>query len=144
MAPRPPSSYLKGDPRVERLFADARGEERVYFHRLGYFPIMHVVALKAEVDERHPWLAPALLLAFQRAKEEIVRRYESDPAWSLLAWGRQLLDDERRELAPDVWPSGLQANRSNLERFIQYAHEQGVIQSPISVEELFTASTRST
>ncbi|MBI4214022.1 MAG: ABC transporter substrate-binding protein [Chloroflexi bacterium] len=143
MAPRPPSSFLNGDPRVGRLFADSRAEEHAYFHRLGYFPIMHVVALNPEVDEQHSWLAPALLQAFQRAQAEIVRRYD-DPIWSLLAWGRQSLEDERGALAPDLWPVGLAANRSNLERFIQYAHEQGVIQSPMPVESLFTESTRST
>ena len=125
------------------MFADSRGEEHAYFHRLGYFPIMHVVALKTEVDEQYPWLAPALLPAFERAKAEIVTRY-NDPAWSLQAWGRHSFEDEREKLAPDLWPNGLAANRSNLERFIQYAHEQGVIRSPMPVESLFTASTRST
>ncbi|MPZ14907.1 MAG: 4,5-dihydroxyphthalate decarboxylase [Chloroflexi bacterium] len=144
MSPRPPSSYVGGDPRVGRLFADPRAEERAYFHRLGYFPIMHLVALKAELDEQHPWLAPTLFEAFLRAKAEIVRRYEGDPNWSLLAWGRQFLEEERRELAPDVWPNGLAANRSNLERFIRYAHEQGVIQSPMPEDSLFTASTHAT
>lgn len=144
MSPRPPSSYIKGDPRVGRLFVDPRAEERAHFHRVGYFPIMHVVAIKAEVAERHPELPTALFAAFQQAKAEIVRRYEGDPNWSMLAWGRQFLEEERHDLAPDIWPNGLRSNRSNLERFIGYAYEQGVIRSPMPVESLFTASTQGT
>ena len=40
----------------------------------GVFPIMHVVALRADVHERHPWIAMNLLTAFEEAKRRSLER----------------------------------------------------------------------
>ena len=47
--PRVPRPYLAGDPRVRRLFPDARAAEESYYRRTRIFPIMHVVAIRREV-----------------------------------------------------------------------------------------------
>ena len=47
------------------------------------------------------------------------------------------MEEERRLLGPDPWPYGVAANRANLERFIGYELEQGLIPEPLAVEELF-------
>ena len=47
------------------------------------------------------------------------------------------MEEERRLLGPDPWPSGIAANRANLERFIQYEVDQGLIPEPLRVEDLF-------
>jgi len=41
----------------------------------------------------------------------------------------------------DTWPNGLEKNRSNLERFIQYELDQGLIDGHLEVEDLFHTST---
>ena len=46
-----------GDPRVGRLFPDYKQEEIAFYRRTGIFPIMHVVGIKQEIVERHPWVA---------------------------------------------------------------------------------------
>jgi len=143
MTPRPPSSYLAGDPRVGRLFSDPRAEEQAYAERHGCFPIMHVVALKEEIDRQHPWVAPALFDAFERANRECARHYD-DPNWSMLAWGRQWWEEERARFGHDPWTNGLAANRSNLDWFIGYSIDQGLIRRPIAPESLFTESTLET
>lgn len=134
--PHPPPRVQGGDPRVRRLFADAQGEEQRYYARHGYWPIMHVVAFKTAVLEAHPWVARACFDAFEAATRVAYERYE-DPNWSLLAWGRQYLEAEQRELAPGPWRNGLAANRDNLVRFIEYAHEQGLIARGAAPEERF-------
>jgi 4,5-dihydroxyphthalate decarboxylase len=69
--------------------------------------------------------------------KEISASYFEDPGWSQLAWGRHYFEEERRLLGADPWPIGVKANYANLERFIAYSHDQGLLNSKISVESLF-------
>ena len=54
---RVPDPYLAGDPRVRRLFPDARATEENYYRQTRIFPIMHVVAIRREMYQRSRWLA---------------------------------------------------------------------------------------
>ena len=83
------------------------------------------------------------IIVFEEAKR-VWSSYFDDPNWSRLVFGRQWPEEERRLLGPDPWPYGVAANRANLERFVQYEHEQGLIPKPLTMEDLFTASTRDT
>lgn len=139
--PRVPRPLAEGSSKVVRLFPDARAEETRYFQRVGFYPIMHTIALKESLVKEHPWVARSLFQAFQRAKEICYRRYD-DPNWSQLAWARLLQEEERRVLGPDPWPNGLAHNRRNLERLVQYSWEQGLIPQPIPIPELFAENTR--
>jgi 4,5-dihydroxyphthalate decarboxylase len=141
--PHPPHSIQDAGPRVRRLFQDARAEEQAYFQRNGYWPIMHVVAFKDALLQEQPWLPQAFMAAFERAKE-LCYEYYSDPNWSRLAWGRYYQEEEADRLAPDPWPFGLARNRANLERFVGYSHEQGLIRERMTPESLFVDSTRNT
>jgi 4,5-dihydroxyphthalate decarboxylase len=138
--PHPPRAILEAGPRVRPLFADPRAAEQAYFQRTGWWPIMHVVAFKEALVQAHPWLPGAFLTAFERAKAACYRYYD-DPNWSVLAWGRQAYEDQQRALTPDPWPYGLARNRDNLERFIGYSHEQGLIRERPTPESLFVATT---
>jgi 4,5-dihydroxyphthalate decarboxylase len=44
----------------------------------------------------------------------------------------------------DIWPTGLAANRKNLERFMMYSRDQGLIRGDFAVDDLFAASVRDT
>jgi len=44
----------------------------------------------------------------------------------------------------DIWPTGLKANRTNLERFVMYSRDQGLTRGDFAVEELFAKSARDT
>lgn len=143
MVPHPPRVVQEAGDRVTRLFPDCKAEELNYFRKNGWFPIMHVVAFKDEVLEKHPWAAASVMAAFEKAKQECYRYY-SDPNWSVLAWGRHFYEEERRLLGEDPWPNGLRKNRANLERFIEYSHDQGLIDRKVPVEELFFKETLNT
>lgn len=141
--PQPPRPALAGDPDIRRLFDDPRAEEARYFHKNGFYPIMHVIVFRDDVLERHPGAAEAFLAAFTEA-DAVSRRYYDDPNWSRLAWGRLDIEDERRLLGADLWPIGVAKNRSNLERFIGYSHDQGLIDSALPVDSLFVEATLTT
>ena len=56
MVPRMPQPFVAGASEVGRLFQDSRSEEISYFHRNGFYPIMHLVAVKQEVADQHAGL----------------------------------------------------------------------------------------
>lgn len=141
MLPRPPASITSGVNPLRRLFRDTMAEERRYFHKYGYFPIMHVIALRSDVVERAPWL-PGELMEVWRRSDEIAQSYYTDPNWSRMAWGRHLFERERTELGNRLWPIGLQANRANLERMIDYSFDQGLITRRLTAGELFFPAVR--
>jgi 4,5-dihydroxyphthalate decarboxylase len=136
LSPRPPQPYLDGSPKVKRLFDDPRAEEVNYFKKNGFFPIMHVLAIKTELAEAHAWLPGNLYETFMEAKR-VWTHYMDDPNWGRLAWGRHHLEEERELLGDDPWPYGMDANRANLERFIAYEFDQGLIPEKMQVEDLF-------
>jgi 4,5-dihydroxyphthalate decarboxylase len=101
---------------------------------------MHVVAFKDEVLERNPWLSENVMAAFDRAKEAC-RAYYDDPNWSRFVWGRHLFEEERKAFGDDPWPHGVKRNRANLERFIGYSLDQGLMERKLAVEDLFATQT---
>jgi 4,5-dihydroxyphthalate decarboxylase len=134
--PHPPHSVMSGKTKARRLFPDTRQEEQRYFRKYGYFPIMHLLVMHEKLAAREPWLPRALMETYAQAKA-ISASYYEDPNWSRLAWGRHDFESEREVLGMDPWPSGVKANRANLERFIQYSHDQHLLAQPIPVESLF-------
>lgn len=140
--PHPPAAVVMGEPKVARLFPEAAAEEARYFKSFGY-PIMHLIAFKDDVLRRHPWAAPSLFDAFERAFA-VARDYYSDPNWSMLPWGPQAREKQQSLLGSDPWPNGVAKNRANMERFMALAREQGVISRTLSMDEMFHASTLDT
>ena len=128
---------LAGDPRVGRLFADYKQEEIAFYRRTGIFPIMHVVGIKQEIVEKHPWVAVNMYKAFEEAKALAMRRMEN-PRLVPLAWYREEWEEQERILGKDPWEYGLgERNAKNFERLVAYSHEQGLIRRRIPLDELF-------
>ena len=138
ITPRPPVG-TKGAVKFRRLFADSRGEELRYFRYHGFFPIMHVIALKEDSVARNPWMPVALSEAFYRA-QEICQSYYADPNWTMLAWTRHLFEEEQKSLVGNLWPIGLLGNRNNLDRFLDYMMDQGLLSKKPRLEELFPSA----
>lgn len=143
MVPRMPRPFVQGAPQVARLFQDPRAAELAYYHSNGFYPIMHVLAVKPEVVDAHPAVAMRLFDAFERAKE-MAFHYDDDPNWSHLAWAAHVLKEERQAMGTTAWANGLARNRKNLERFMQYELDQGLIDRRLAVEELFHETTHGT
>jgi 4,5-dihydroxyphthalate decarboxylase len=81
----------------------------------------------------------------QRAiSREIAEDYFSDPNWSILAWGRRYYEREKQLFGNNMWPTGLAANRTNLERLMMYSRDQGLIRDNFAVDDLLASSTQNT
>lgn len=135
--PEIPPSFRNGDPRMQRLFPDAKEEEKRYFARTGIFPIMHTVVIRQELLDQHPWLAMNVVQAFRKSKALAQKRME-DPRRVSLAWFREALEEQREVLGPDGWPYDLaNNNHANVDAMCRYAHSQGLTRRRFQPEELF-------
>ena len=136
--PRIPSSFGRGDGRVRRLFPDMVAAEKDYYASTGIFPIMHVVAIRREVYERHPWVAQSLTKALTIARNQAYERiYDASALRFMEPWLMRHLEEARALLGPDYWSYGLDANRHVLDVFCRYHHEQGLSSARRTPEELF-------
>jgi 4,5-dihydroxyphthalate decarboxylase len=140
-APREPSSLLRGAPDVGRLWPDFRRVEEEYLADTGIFPIMHVIVLRRELHERHPWLAGSLQKAFTQARDLAYDALLDVGALTTsLPWQQAEVQHTRLLLGEDWWSYGLDANRHVLDTFLRYHHEQGLSPRRVTADELFAPS----
>jgi 4,5-dihydroxyphthalate decarboxylase len=126
-----------GDTRVARLFPNYKQEEVAFYRRTGIFPIMHVVGIKQEIVERHPWVAANMYKACNEAKALAMQRMVN-PRIVPLAWYRESWEEQEQILGKDPWEYGLtERNTRNLERLVSYSHEQGITRRRPALDELF-------
>lgn len=139
-SPQPRPSMLAAPGSYRRLFPDAKAEETRYFRKFGFWPIMHLMAVKREAVRKAPHLPRALMAACEAAKR-LAYDFYCDSNYSVLAWARGAYEEQRSVLGEDPWPNGLAANRKNLEQFIGYCVDQRLIGRPIPVERMFEPTT---
>jgi 4,5-dihydroxyphthalate decarboxylase len=142
IGPRTLSCFDQGHPRVARLFADSVAEAKGYYERTGIFPIMHLVGVRRELADRHPWLPIALSKAFSGAKDLAMHRLNDTSAPKItLPFVEEQLVAARDLLGADFWPYGLPKNRRVLDAFLDHHHRQGLSSRRLEADELFHAST---
>ncbi|MBI3454948.1 MAG: ABC transporter substrate-binding protein [Candidatus Rokubacteria bacterium] len=145
IAPRVPSCAARGHAPVGWLFSDPTRAATDYFRRTGIFPIMHLLGVRRELAERHPWLPAAALKAFDHAKTIAVTRLADASATKVtLPFVEEQLKAARELLGWDFWSYGVGANRTVLETFLRHHHRQGLSSRRVAVDELFHPSTRET
>lgn len=138
LSAHPPLCFEQGHPNVGRLFEDYLDIEMKYVKETGIYPIMHTVAFRRELVEKHPWVAANLFKAFDEARRISVERALSCTSSVLpLPWGYEFVKRMQAVVGKDLMPYGLDANRATLDAFLQYAFEQGVCHRRLQPEELF-------
>ncbi len=125
-------------PDVVRLLPNHHTLERELYARERIFPIMHLVAIKRAVHERHPWVANNLYAAFVAAKRIALARlrYAGSLA-AMLPWLQDEIEEIDAIFGKDPFPYGIEPNRPTLQALVQYMVEQHFIPQPIPVEDLF-------
>ena len=145
IAPRPPKMAAQGHPNIGWLFADPVAAAKDYFKRTGFFPIMHVLGIRRELAERHPWLPGTVFKAFVQAKALAVQRLADTAAPSVsLPFVEETLKDARAAMGEDFWSYGVEPNRKVLDYFLGQHHAQGLSSRRVGVEELFHPATYET
>jgi 4,5-dihydroxyphthalate decarboxylase len=135
---RMPSSFLKGDGKVVRLFDDYEAVERNYYQQIGIFPIMHVVVIRRDVYEANRWIAQSLTKAFIEAKKIAYKDLDETAALkTMLPWLTAHVENAKKEFGQDWWSYGLEGNVNNLDTFTRYHFEQGLSSKKLEVKDLF-------
>lgn len=144
MTARPPQAFVDGNPEIIRLFPDFMPVEEAYWRDTGIFPIMHIIVIRAEILQRHPWVAMNVFKAFEEAKRRSIERALDVSATRFpIPWGFEFANRAVKVFGKDYWPYGISPNRTTLEAFLQYAFEQGVCHRRLKPEELFPETVQS-
>jgi 4,5-dihydroxyphthalate decarboxylase len=139
-SPRPPSTLGAGG--VRRLFEDFPARERAYFEATGIFPIMHVLAIRADVYGANRWIARSLFKAFASARDEAIAALFEHAALKVsLPWAHAHAEEARRLMGDDFWSYGVEPNRQVLTKFVAYAADQGLADPEQRVDSLFAPET---
>ena len=113
-----------------------------YYKRTGIFPIMHLIGVRRELAEKHPWLPAAVLKAFDRAKTIALEKLSDTSATKVtLPFVEERLAEARALMGEDFWSYGIAANRKTLETFLRHHHAQGLSPRLLKPEELFHEGT---
>lgn len=139
IAPRAPAGFdPAGGGLIRRLFPDPAVVEEAYYRKTGIFPIMHWLAIRNDLLERHPWLPASLVKAFTRAKDMALAELADVTALHVaLPFLPSHVAAAHRLFGPDFWPYGLHANRKTLEASVRWSHEQGLSKRRLDVDTLF-------
>lgn len=142
ISPRVPSAYRKKNPDIVRLFPDYKNDERAYYQKAGFLPIMHTVVIRKSLYEREPWIAQSLFKAFRESGqrcEEVMLDVNALPY--CLPWYLPALEETIDTFGDNFWPEGFDANWKNVETLMTFAKEQGLIDRLFKPEELFAPNT---
>ncbi|MGE0036503.1 MAG: ABC transporter substrate-binding protein [Xanthobacteraceae bacterium] len=138
---RGPSSFLRGEPHIRRLFPDTRAAEQAYFRKTKMFPLMHLVGIRKELVAKHPWLPTSVYKAFCEAKAlAMVDLLDVNALMVTLPWMIPETEETMALMGPDYWAYGVHENMREIEALTQYIYEQGLVDRKLSAEELFHPS----
>jgi 4,5-dihydroxyphthalate decarboxylase len=116
--------------------------EKDYFKRTGFFPIMHLVVIRREIYQEHPWVAQSLFDAFQSALTSQLERIRNTSVLACsLPWLMSDLEEIDEVFGEEHWPYGIAKNKALLERMTQASFEQGLSTRKLEVQELFAEET---
>ena len=133
---RTPAAFAHG--RLRRLFPDFGAEEKAYYAKTRVFPIMHVMVAKRDLVEREPQMLPALMKRFEAAKrvaEEGLLNF--DVSTYPLPWLAAYVEDARRQIGGELWPYGLEPNRTALAAFGKTLAAEGLTSRALEPGEVF-------
>ena len=138
-----PECFARTPARVTRLFPDYKNTELEYFRRTGIHPMMHCVVLQKNIYERNPWVLHSLYKALCDARRLALEDIgETGHLSAILPTLPAAVEEARRIFGDDLWPYGMEGNRKALEKFLQYAHLQGLTSRILAVEDIFGESVQ--
>ena len=129
-------------PDVTPLIPDAKEAGFEALRTRGHYPINHLMVIREELLEKHPYLARDVFDAFAEAKRvylDRLRRGAIEKPTAVDEMHKRVMEITGK----DPLPYGIAPNRPALEEWVASALAQKIITRPATIEELFPASTHS-
>jgi 4,5-dihydroxyphthalate decarboxylase len=80
---------------------------------------MHLIGVRRELAEQHPWLPAAVLKAFERSKAIALEKLADTSSTKVaLPFVEEMLRDARAFMGEDFWSYGVEPNRKVLDYFL--------------------------
>ena len=136
LLPNVSKAFRAGDPRIRRVCADCRAAISDYFRSTAIFPITHTMVVHQQLLAKYPWLCEQLVNAFNEADRRCQIEYEYPKRFSFPT-AVLFLEEEEKRFGKNSWVHGLEPNRKVLEKFVEYAKDQGYISFHPALEEIF-------
>jgi 4,5-dihydroxyphthalate decarboxylase len=136
ISPNVSKSFRAGDRRIRRVFSDCRAAVDDYFQTTGIFPITHTMVVHERLLAKSPWLCRQLVDAFNEANRHCRSAYEYPKRFSFPT-AVLFLEEEEKRFGKNPWVHGLEPNRAILEKFVEYAQDQGYISFRPALDEIF-------
>jgi 4,5-dihydroxyphthalate decarboxylase len=135
MCPAPPEGVLEPDSPIVRLIPNYREVEHQYYRRIGFYPAHHIMGVRREVFDRHPWVVRSLFLAFEQSKTLWLqeRRELADTTPWLLAD----IEETMALMGFDWQVSGVEPNLKMTQALCDEQLAQGVINQPLDARTVF-------
>jgi 4,5-dihydroxyphthalate decarboxylase len=144
IGPRMPPGFGR-HPHIGWLFPDPVAAAKDYYKRTGIFPIMHLVGVRRELAEQHPWLPGAVFKAFEQSKAIALEKLADTSSTKVtLPFVEERLMEARALMGEDFWSYGVPANSKTLETFLRHHHSQGLSSRLVKAEEMFHPGTLET
>ena len=127
-------------PDVKPLIANPKEAGFEALRTRGHYPINHLMVVREELLRERPEAAKAIFDAFAEAK----RRYVEDLKAGRIASPTPVDEVHKRVMeitGRDPLPYGIEPNRAMIQEVIDSALEQKVLTRPVTIEQLFPAST---
>ena len=148
LAPKPPNAFLQGSADIVRLIPEFEAAEQAYHRKTGYFPIMHLIGIRASIAQGHPGIVSAIFDAFVKARDIALERLRS--VWLgnanrlSLPWLNASMERTLATMGPDFWSYGFAANRDEIDAICRYSQQQHLAASRVQPEALFHTSVLGT
>lgn len=138
-----PACFENASPRVRRIFPDYVAAEREYYVNTGLHPIMHCVVARRDVHDKYPKALANIYEALCEARRQTMISLRDTGAYAaMIPYLPAVMDETIRTFGDNYWPYGIEQNRADLERFVLYAHQQGLTPRLLAIEELFDVGFR--
>lgn len=136
MTPFMPPGFHRPDAAFRHLIADYPSAELADYRRRGFVPGIHLLTVRRQVADDHPWVLAAVADALERSKHawHVSRqKYADTTPWMLAD-----IDATVKVFGDDWMPYGTAANARMTREFCLAMHAQGTITSPLDPTSLFT------
>jgi 4,5-dihydroxyphthalate decarboxylase len=135
--PNIPSSFREKNPRIRRVIKNPRSVVNEYFRKTKIFPITHTLVVRQQLLDQNPWIVTSLLKAFSEAEKLCRKSYQYAKRLAFPS-AVLILEEEEETFGENPWPHGLTTeNQIVLEKFVEYAQEQGYIPYRPKISDLF-------